>query len=84
MAARARKSRKSSKAAKIPKLKLKPMKITEKIDIEPIEPVSDKIREMKAARKPHLREMKMLEEGVIPAKNKIGKEFKGKNKVIIA
>jgi hypothetical protein len=33
---------------------------------------------------PVIREIRLLEEGFQPEKNKIGSEFKGKNRVIIA
>lgn len=78
MAAKRKKTRKS--------LKLKPVarKNVQKKPVEPKDPAMEKIERMKAERKPKLREMKMLEEGVVPDRNKIGKEFKGKNRVIIA
>ena len=34
--------------------------------------------------KKHVKEIRLLEQGYQPEKNKIGSEFKGKNRVIIA
>lgn len=76
-------SKKSAKK-KVLKLKIKPRKAVEKKEPVECDPAMEKIKAMKAERKPRLKEMKMLEDGIVPVKNKIGKEFKGKNKVIIA
>lgn len=75
---------KRKKTKKNPKMKPIVRKTIQKKPVEPKDPAMEKIERMKAERKPKLKEMKMLEEGVVPDKNKIGKEFKGKNRVIIA
>jgi hypothetical protein len=78
------KPKKEKNSKKVLNLKPKLRKEIKKKEPQPVDPAAEKIKAMKAERKPRLKEMKMLEEGVIPEKNKIGKEFKGKNKVIIA
>lgn len=41
-------------------------------------------RKIKGPRKMAEREIRLLEQGYVPEKTKIGSEFKGKNKIIIA
>ena len=44
----------------------------------------EKKKKAKGPRKMAEREIRLLEQGYVPKKTKIGSEFKGKNKIIIA